>query len=73
MTLTEKVKALCKERGTTIYALENSTEISSGSVVKWDTCAPTIRSVQIVADFFGLTLNDLMEGVEIPPKKKETA
>lgn len=73
MTLTEKISNICRERNTTIYALEKATKLSSGSVVKWDTCAPTIRSVQIVADFFGLTLNDLMEGVEIPPKKKETA
>lgn len=69
MTLVEKVKNLCEQRGTTIFALENACGLSNGSIVKWDTCVPNVRGIKAVAEYFDTTIDDVLTDVVIPPKK----
>ena len=70
MNLTEKIKTLCDERGTTIFAVENATGLSNGSIVKWKSCTPSFRGVKSVAEFFRITIDELMKDVDLPEKKE---
>lgn len=61
MSIYEKVLALCQARGVTINELEKSAGIGQGAVGKWNVHTPTIKSLQRVADYFGVKLSDLLE------------
>ena len=56
-----KIKALAKERGLTIAQIERECGIGQKSIYDWDTNRPSVDKVKRVADFFGVTINDLIE------------
>lgn len=57
-----KIKELCKERNISIRELENSLNFSSGSICKWDVNVPSIVKVKAVADYFGISVDEIMKG-----------
>lgn len=58
----EKVKACCKKRGITIYRLEKDLGFSTGSISKWGSTAPSVNKVKAVADYFNVSIEELLEG-----------
>lgn len=52
---------LCKDKGITIAKLERETGISNGTIARWEKSSPVIANVKAVADYFGVTLDDLMK------------
>lgn len=56
----ENIRALCKEREISLFALEKATGIGNGTIARWNESSPRIDSLQAVADFFGVTVNDLL-------------
>ena len=52
---------LCKDKGITIAKLERETGISNGTIARWEKSSPVIDNVKAVADYFGVTLDDLMK------------
>jgi transcriptional regulator with XRE-family HTH domain len=64
MSITERVKKLCKEHDTSIPALEKNLGFSNGSIYKWDTNTPNIDRVQRVAGYFGVTIEFLLHGMD---------
>lgn len=57
----QKIKALAKERGVTILQLEQECGIGQRSIYNWDTSVPAVDKVKAVADFFGITIDELMK------------
>ena len=55
------VSELCKERGITIAELERKTGIGNGTVRRWKEMNPRVDLLKKVADYFGVTIDDLMK------------
>ena len=58
--LKDKVKSLCVRKGISISKLEEECEIGHGTILKWDKSAPTLKTVKKVADYFGVTMCELV-------------
>lgn len=62
--LYENVVRLCQERGITIAKLEKDCEFGNATVRSWkgmhDT--PRFNSMKKVADYFGVSVDELMKG-----------
>lgn len=62
MVLFENVSRLCEERNITFAALEREIGLGNGSIWKWGnrTKSPNVIAVKRVADYFGVTVDDLL-------------
>lgn len=61
MSLLENIKVLSAQRKITIAELERKLNLSQGSIRKWDTINPGIDKVQMVADYFQVSIDELMD------------
>ena len=57
----ENVKRLCKQKQTSIWALEKALGIGNGTISKWETSSPSVDKLKRVADYFGVTVDDLLQ------------
>ena len=57
MVIGTKIKALCKERGTSVRAVELATGLGNGVIMKWDKSDPGALKLKRVADYFGVTVD----------------
>lgn len=55
---------LCKEHGINISQLEKDCGLGNGTVGGWRNGQPRLDRVKLVADYFGVTIDDLMKGGE---------
>lgn len=60
MTTLEIIKMLCKQKGTSLKALEKNLGFSNGSLAKSETIK--VDRLQKIADYFNVTINYLMTG-----------
>lgn len=60
MCIVDRIKELCKEKGTTLIGLERELGFGRGTIRRWDTSSPSIERVQKVADYFGVTANYIL-------------
>lgn len=51
---------LCKEKGISIAKLERETGLGNATIRGWATSSPTIDKLKAVADYFGVTVDDLL-------------
>ena len=58
--MVSKIKALAKTRGLSIMQIEEQCGIGQKSIYNWDTNIPSVDKVKRVADFFGVTVDDLL-------------
>lgn len=58
--LYERIKELCKEKGTTVSQLERDLEFAKGSISKIDKHKPSMERIQKIAEYFGTTYNELI-------------
>ena len=56
-----KLQELCREKGITPTALEKTLHYGNGTIKKWVTASPRLDKVSQVAEYFGVTVNDLMD------------
>ena len=56
----DRIRALCAEQGVTIKQLEQGTGISNGTIGRWDESNPRVDKLKAVADFFGVTVDELI-------------
>lgn len=61
MSLLENIKVLSAQRNITIAELERKLNLSQGSIRKWSTINPGIDKVQMVADYFQVSIDELMD------------
>ena len=59
MTLLERVKHLCKEKGVTQGKMEKDIGISNGASSKWKTSSPSMAILQKLADYFSVPIEYL--------------
>lgn len=57
----DKVSKKAVEKGISINLLESRAGVSTGSVYKWNTVSPTVRSLSKVARVLGCTIDELLE------------
>lgn len=59
--LYDNVKALCEKKGISVWKMEKELGFSNASICKWNENEPGIRKVKKVADYLGVTLEELLE------------
>ena len=64
MNLKERIKALCKENGITVNKLEKTLGFGTGYVAKLDNSVPNTAKIQLIADFFKVSVDYLINGEE---------
>lgn len=64
MNIVEKIKELCYEHGISVAYLERELDFSRGSITKWSKSSPSINKIQIVANYFQITPNELILGTD---------
>lgn len=68
MTFYERVKGLCDGRGISLNALVTELGFSASTATTWKNSdgLPRPKTVKCVAEYFGLTVDDLKKGVDEP-------
>ena len=56
-----EIRKLCEKHNISISALENSVGIGHGLIGKWDSVRPRVDSLKKVADYFGVTIDELIK------------
>lgn len=64
MTIVERIKMKCKEKGTSMNALEKELGFGNGSIRLWDKKEPGSQKVILVAERLDLSLDWLLIGKE---------
>ena len=54
------IQRLCEERNITISGLEKACGLGNGTIKEWRQRDPSVGRLQKVAEYFGLTVNDLI-------------
>ena len=62
MTLKERVKSLCKERGVSMNQTETDLGFGKGYISKLGSSKPNTEKLNRMAEYFGVTLDYLMNG-----------
>lgn len=60
MSLVEKVQELCTRKGLTLIGLEREIGLGRGSIRRWDENSPSIDKVKKVANYFNITVSELI-------------
>ena len=63
------ILAICEARGIPIRKLERESGLGNGVVRKWDDISPQVRFIKAVADYLGVTVDELLR----EPEGKEKA
>lgn len=58
--LVENIRALCREHGISVRQLERALGFSNGIISSWNTKDPALTRIKAVADYFGVTIDDLL-------------
>ena len=66
--LVNTIRALAKDRDMSMNKLEQTLGFASGTINKWDDNIPSVLKVKAVADFFGVTVDQLL--AEREPKEE---
>ena len=56
----DNIKKLCEEKEISVGKIEKDLQLSNGSICKWNENEPGIRKVQKVADYLGVTIEELL-------------
>ena len=56
----KNIRRLCQRDNITLAELERKTGLGNGLVAKWATSNPRVDLLKKVADFFGVTVDDLL-------------
>lgn len=56
----ETIRRLCAEKGVSIARVEKETGLGNGVVARWASSAPRVNNLKAVADYFGVTVDELL-------------
>ena len=59
--LVENIRQLCKQNNISFAALEIQLGFGNGSIAKWQIHDPSMAKVKAVADYFGVTVDELLK------------
>ena len=57
----KKIETLCRKNKITVSALEKTLGFGNSTITKWNKGSPTVDKLKKVADYFGCTIDDLIE------------
>ena len=57
----QNILGLCKERGVSISRLEREIGLGNATVRGWENSSPTVDNLKLVADYFGVTVDELLK------------
>ena len=60
----KNISNLCAKNCIRIAKLEKTVGIGNGTIGRWEKTSPTVDNLKKVADYFGVTVNDLLADVE---------
>lgn len=66
MTILNRIKELTSKKGISLAELERQTNLSSGSITKWNKSSPSIDKVNALADYFDVSVDYLLGRTELP-------
>lgn len=64
--IVKNISTLCKENKISIARLEKELGIGNGTIGRWEKSSPTVENLKKVADYFGVTVNDLISQASSP-------
>lgn len=64
MSLKERIKDLATKEGLSLPALEAALGFGNSTIVKWDKSTPNAEKLNAVAQFFNVSMDYLLNGVE---------
>jgi transcriptional regulator with XRE-family HTH domain len=59
--LFDKIKKLCNEHGISIARLEKELGFGNATIQGWRKSSPTVEKLKSVADYFGVTVDELLK------------
>lgn len=60
----ENIENLCFARNISITKLERELDFGVNTIRKWDKCSPTVKNLQKVAKYFGVTIDYLLNATK---------
>lgn len=60
--MVEKIEKLCEKKKTTITALERELGFGRCTILKWKKSSPSVDKLKKVADYFEISIDELIEG-----------
>lgn len=54
------ISSLCQKNNISIARLEKTLGIGNGTIGGWDRASPTVSKLKLVADYFHVTVDDLI-------------
>lgn len=74
MQIVDRIRAKCKEKGTTMGTLEKELGYGNGNIRRWDEKEPGVKRVYEVANILGVSVEYLLTGKEaadLTPEEQE--
>lgn len=68
MTLLDRIKELCAQKGETLASLERKMDFGNGTLRRWGDITPSGDKLQKVADYFGVAVDYLLGRTESAAK-----
>lgn len=66
-----KISNLCRNRGISIARLEREMGFGNATIRGWVTSSPTVEKLKAVADYFGVTVDELLENDDAAAEVQE--
>lgn len=64
MTIKDRIKDLCIKNGITVNKLETTLGFGTGYISKLDKSTPNTKKIQLISDFFNVSVDYIMTGKE---------
>ena len=62
----ERVKKLCKQKGVSMNQAEQEIGLAKGYISKLNNCNPSAKTIQKIADYFGVSVTAIIEEEQDP-------
>lgn len=64
--LIQNIENICALHGISVSALEKTLGFGNSTISKWAKCSPTVEKLAMVANYFGVTVDELLNGGMLP-------
>lgn len=58
--LYKRIQEICETNGITVSKLEKELAFSNATIRKWKTSSPSVENLKKVADYFDITVDELL-------------
>lgn len=72
MAVFENISILCRKNKISIAKLERDTGLGNATIRVWARSSPTVDKLKAVADYFGVTVDELLQETEPITRKEAT-